>query len=129
MELQVRSIKVVSRAAALPFEVVDAARSDAEVASAAERGEVLVTVSQDSRLDNRFLDLRTPANQAIFRLQSAVCQVGSVQRGWRVCCAAALRAAVMAVWGLDSAVCRAGRAGAQPGACAVHCRAGMLLLT
>jgi aspartyl/asparaginyl-tRNA synthetase len=28
---------------------------------------------QDTRLDNRVLDLRTPANNAIFRLQSAVC--------------------------------------------------------
>lgn len=27
------------------------------------------------RLDNRFVDLRTPANQAIFRVQSEVCQV------------------------------------------------------
>jgi len=32
--------------------------------------------AQDVRLDNRFIDLRTPANQAIFRVQSAVCQVG-----------------------------------------------------
>lgn len=32
-------------------------------------------VKQDTRLDNRFLDLRTPANQAIFTLQAAVCQV------------------------------------------------------
>jgi aspartyl/asparaginyl-tRNA synthetase len=47
----------------------------AEVAAAAEKGEVLSTVSQDVRLDNRALDLRTPANQAIFKLQSAVCQV------------------------------------------------------
>jgi aspartyl-tRNA synthetase len=47
----------------------------AEVAAAAEKGEVLPTVSQDVRLDNRALDLRTPANQAIFKLQSAVCQV------------------------------------------------------
>ena len=30
---------------------------------------------QDLRLEQRFVDLRTPANQAIFRLQSAVCQV------------------------------------------------------
>ena len=30
---------------------------------------------QDVRLDNRFVDLRTPANQAIFRVQSEVCQV------------------------------------------------------
>ena len=29
----------------------------------------------DTRLDNRVIDLRTPANQAIFRLQSAVCQL------------------------------------------------------
>jgi hypothetical protein len=50
----------------------------AEVAAAAEKGEVLVTVSQDIRLDNRALDLRTPANQAIFKLQSAVCQVRGV---------------------------------------------------
>lgn len=30
-------------------------------------------MNQDTRLDNRVLDLRTPANQAIFRIQSAVC--------------------------------------------------------
>jgi hypothetical protein len=77
-------IKCISRAVgSLPFEIVDAARSDAEVAAAAERGEVLVTVSQDIRLDNRVLDLRTPANQAIFRLQSAVGQVRSSGRGDR----------------------------------------------
>ena len=34
-----------------------------------------LTCMQDLRLDQRFVDLRTPANQAIFRLQSAVCQV------------------------------------------------------
>jgi len=32
-----------------------------------------VVVSQETRLDNRVLDLRTPANQAIFTIQSAVC--------------------------------------------------------
>jgi nondiscriminating aspartyl-tRNA synthetase len=32
-----------------------------------------VVVNQDTKLDNRVLDLRTPANQAIFRIQSAVC--------------------------------------------------------
>jgi hypothetical protein len=47
----------------------------ADIAAAAEKGELLGTVSQDVRLDNRALDLRTPANQAIFKLQSAVCQV------------------------------------------------------
>jgi aspartyl/asparaginyl-tRNA synthetase len=47
----------------------------AEVAAAAARGESLATVAQDIRLDNRVVDLRTPANQAIFRVQSAVVQV------------------------------------------------------
>jgi len=36
----------------------------------------MATVGQDNRLNNRFLDLRTPANQAIFKIQSGVCQVG-----------------------------------------------------
>ncbi|KAJ9507170.1 hypothetical protein QJQ45_004832 [Haematococcus lacustris] len=75
VELQCRGIRVISRAAVLPFEVTDAARSEADVQAAAEKGEVLVTVGQDTRLNNRFLDLRTPANQAIFKLQSAVCQL------------------------------------------------------
>lgn len=75
LELQVHSVHCVSRAALLPFEIADAARSEAEVSAAAARGETLVTVSQDTRLDHRYLDLRTPANQAIFKLQSAVCQL------------------------------------------------------
>lgn len=33
------------------------------------------TVGMDTRLNNRVLDLRTPANQAIFTLQSGVCQL------------------------------------------------------
>ena len=46
-----------------------------EIKAAESRGEKMATVSQDIRLDNRFLDLRTPANQAIFKVQSGVCQV------------------------------------------------------
>jgi hypothetical protein len=49
--------------------------AQAEISAAAEKGEVLVSVSQDVRLDNRVLDLRTPASQAIFKLQHGVCQV------------------------------------------------------
>lgn len=58
------------------------------MAAAAERGELLPTVGQDIRLDNRFLDLRTPANQAIFRVQSAVGQVCTrcIARGALVIC-------------------------------------------
>jgi aspartyl/asparaginyl-tRNA synthetase len=75
VELKVRGVWAISRAAgALPFELVDASRSDAEVAAAAEKGELLAKVEQNVRLDNRALDLRTPASQAIFRVQSAVCQ-------------------------------------------------------
>lgn len=55
-----------------------------EIAAAAEKGEVLASVSQDVRLDNRALDLRTPANQAIFKLQSAVCQVRGAAAGCAV---------------------------------------------
>ena len=40
-----------------------------------QAGEQLVRVNQDTRLNNRVLDMRTPANQGIFRIQ---CQVGSV---------------------------------------------------
>ena len=76
VELQVTYIRVVSRAAALPFELVDATRSEEDVKKAAEAGTLLPTVSQALRLDHRYIDLRTPANQAIFRVQSGVCQVG-----------------------------------------------------
>lgn len=38
-------------------------------------GEQLVRVNQDTRLNNRVLDIRTPANQAIFRIQSHVSRV------------------------------------------------------
>lgn len=75
VELQVTGVRAIARAGPLPFEVVDAARSDAEIAAAAAKGEALVSVGQDVRLDNRVVDLRTPANQAIFRVQSAVSQL------------------------------------------------------
>eukprot|EP01025_Chloroclados_australasicus_P032334 TRINITY_DN3277_c0_g3_i1.p1 TRINITY_DN3277_c0_g3~~TRINITY_DN3277_c0_g3_i1.p1 ORF type:complete len:595 (-),score=55.18 TRINITY_DN3277_c0_g3_i1:165-1757(-) len=75
VEIQVTDIHVVSRSDALVFEVKDAARSEAEVKAAEEAGEQFASVSQDLRLDNRFLDLRTPANQGIFKVQSGVCQL------------------------------------------------------
>lgn len=39
-----------------------------------QAGEQLVRVNQDTRLNYRVLDMRTPANQGIFRIQ---CQVGN----------------------------------------------------
>ncbi|GAB4822582.1 hypothetical protein N2152v2_009628 [Parachlorella kessleri] len=80
VELKVTAIHVVSRAGALPFEVVDAARSAEQLRKGQEAGEQWVTVNQDTRLDNRTIDLRTPANQAIFRLQSAVTQASELWR-------------------------------------------------
>ena len=35
----------------------------------------MAVVKQDVRLDNRIIDLRVPTNQAIFKLQSGVCQL------------------------------------------------------
>ena len=71
-ELRCVSIKCVSRAGPLPFDVVDASRSEGDVARAAAEGKLLATVSQDTRLDGRVVDLRVPASQAIFSIQSAV---------------------------------------------------------
>mmetsp|Transcript_40951 Transcript_40951/g.97313 ORF Transcript_40951/g.97313 Transcript_40951/m.97313 type:complete len:550 (-) Transcript_40951:119-1768(-) len=68
VEVNMTSIHVISRAAPLPFEVTDASRPP----HLAEK-EGFVNVNQDTRLDNRYIDLRTPANQAIFQLQSATC--------------------------------------------------------
>jgi len=40
-----------------------------------QAGEQLVRVNQDTRLNFRVLDVRTPANQGIFRVQSHVANV------------------------------------------------------
>ncbi|KAB2619164.1 aspartate--tRNA ligase [Pyrus ussuriensis x Pyrus communis] len=77
VEVQVRKLYCVSKAAVLPINIEDAARSDAEIEKALQAGETLVRVNQDTRLNNRVLDLRTPANQGIFRIQS---QVGNIFR-------------------------------------------------
>ena len=71
VELSAVTVRCVSRALpSLPFDLEDAARADGEVADA--QGNPFPRVGADTRLDNRVLDLRTPANQAIFRLQAAV---------------------------------------------------------
>jgi aspartyl-tRNA synthetase len=68
VELHINEIHVVSRAQDLPFLVEDAGRNEAEAAAAG-----LPTVLQDTSLNFRWVDTRTPANQAIFRIQSGVC--------------------------------------------------------
>ncbi|KAM7380748.1 hypothetical protein PAMP_004023 [Pampus punctatissimus] len=54
----------------LPLQLDDAVRPDGD---GEEEGRA--TVNQDTKLDNRVIDLRTTTSQAIFRLQSGVCQL------------------------------------------------------
>ncbi|KAK4559204.1 hypothetical protein RGQ29_008449 [Quercus rubra] len=78
VEIQVRKIFCVNKAMpTLPINVEDAARSDVEIEKALQNGEQLVRVNQDTRLNYRVLDMRTPANQGIFHIQ---CEVGNVFR-------------------------------------------------
>ncbi|XP_040360565.1 aspartate--tRNA ligase, cytoplasmic isoform X1 [Ixodes scapularis] len=72
IELHIEQLFVVSAAEPrLPLQVEDAARPENE-----DDPEGLnIRVNQDTRLDNRILDLRTPANQAIYRLQAGVCSL------------------------------------------------------
>lgn len=78
VEIQVRKLYCVNKALpSLPINVEDAARSEVEIEKALQAGEQLVRVNQDTRLNFRVLDMRTPANQAIFRIQ---CQVGTIFR-------------------------------------------------
>ncbi|TTA69393.1 Aspartate--tRNA ligase, cytoplasmic [Bagarius yarrelli] len=71
VELHIQRLFVVSQAEPrLPLQLDDAVRPDTD---GEEEGRA--TVNQDTRLDNRVIDLRTTTSQAIFRLQSGVCQL------------------------------------------------------
>lgn len=66
IELRIVTIHVVSESArTLPFQLEDAARRDDAEG---------IKVNQDTRLGCRWMDMRTPASNAIFRLQSRVGQ-------------------------------------------------------
>ena len=68
LELHVRKLYVLSSAEPnLPIQIEDAQRPETE-----EDVEGRVTVGLDSKLNARVLDLRTRANQAIFRIQAGV---------------------------------------------------------
>jgi len=70
VELYVQQVWVVSASdPQLPLQIEDAGRKE----DAEDIG--LARVNQDTRLDNRVLDLRTPTNQAIFRLEAGVCKL------------------------------------------------------
>lgn len=76
IELHIQKMYVVNRSSnILPFQIEDASR---KVSKEDEKNEISTTgpvVGMTTRLDNRIIDLRTPANQAIFRSQSAVCKL------------------------------------------------------
>ncbi|KAI3626296.1 hypothetical protein CBS9595_001657 [Malassezia furfur] len=59
----------------VPFYVDDATRSDAEIEASQDTPRPLPPIALDTRLDNRVLDLRTPTNQAIFRLSHGICRL------------------------------------------------------
>lgn len=76
VELQVVRIHSVAKAnSILPFLVEDAARSDAEIDASQDTDRPFPRLGQELRLDNRWMDLRAPANNAILRVQSMVCQL------------------------------------------------------
>lgn len=90
VELQVQEFWGVNKSTPmLPFQIEDASRRVLDQAAEDGKaegkkdeeskdepaGEKLAVVKQDVRLNNRVIDLRVPTNQAIFRLQSGVCQL------------------------------------------------------
>ncbi|XP_028662333.1 aspartate--tRNA ligase, cytoplasmic [Erpetoichthys calabaricus] len=71
VELHIEKIFVISLAEPrLPLQLEDAVRPDG---AGDEEGRA--TVNQDTRLDNRVIDLRTTTSQAVFRLQSGICHL------------------------------------------------------
>ncbi|XP_032680726.1 aspartate--tRNA ligase, cytoplasmic [Odontomachus brunneus] len=72
VEIELKCVFVISAAKPqLPLQIEDAARSVNEM----DETTLNIRVNQDTRLDNRVLDLRTPANQAIFRVEAGVCKL------------------------------------------------------
>lgn len=73
VELSLMKIFVVSRApVVLPFSIDDASRSEIEIQESLESDRPFARVEQDVRLNNRWLDLRVPANNAIMKIKGGV---------------------------------------------------------
>ncbi|EDO16185.1 hypothetical protein Kpol_1026p33, partial [Vanderwaltozyma polyspora DSM 70294] len=71
LEIHITQIHSISETPEnLPILLEDASRSDEQAEKAG-----LPVVNLDTRLDARVIDLRTITNQAIFRIQSGVCQL------------------------------------------------------
>jgi aspartyl-tRNA synthetase len=79
IEVTIQKIYVISASVPeLPFQLEDASKTELIHAGSGlevQHGEVdtVIRVGQDLRLNNRWLDMRTNANQGIFKIQSAVC--------------------------------------------------------
>ncbi|KAJ8944815.1 hypothetical protein NQ318_013151 [Aromia moschata] len=72
VELVASQVWVVSASIPqLPLQIEDASRPE----KPEDEEGLNIRVNQDTRLDNRILDLRTPTNQAIFRLEAGVCRL------------------------------------------------------
>lgn len=70
VELAVQRVFVTSRAQLTPpFSLDDAARPEEGADSSLPR------VNLDTRLNHRFIDLRTPCSQAVFTIQAGVCKL------------------------------------------------------
>ncbi|KAJ1935531.1 aspartate--tRNA ligase dps1 [Kickxella alabastrina] len=69
-ELHITKLFIISEVKTLlPFSLADASRSETDY----EKDPTLNRVNLDTRLDNRVIDLRTITNNAIFKIQAAVC--------------------------------------------------------
>ena len=76
LELQIKKFLVVNRSAnVLPLQLEDASRKVIRDGEEEKTVDDMPMVKLSTRLDNRYIDMRTPANQAIFRVQSAVCML------------------------------------------------------
>eukprot|EP00908_Phaeocystis_cordata_P000971 Transcript_11050.p1 GENE.Transcript_11050~~Transcript_11050.p1 ORF type:complete len:602 (+),score=274.84 Transcript_11050:115-1806(+) len=74
VELAIREVRLVSASLPqLPFELEDASRSEEEVTASEATERPFARIGQELRLNNRWVDLRVPANLAIMRCQSQVC--------------------------------------------------------
>lgn len=68
-ELSVLSYKIISESNMVPIRIEDLARKITD-----DDDEEQCTVSQNTRLNNRVIDLRTTTSQSIFKIQSRICQ-------------------------------------------------------
>jgi aspartyl-tRNA synthetase len=74
VELQIIEAVLISASLPkLPFQLLDAGRSEAEIVESEKGERPFVRVGQEQRLNSRWIDLRVPAQHAIMRAQSHVC--------------------------------------------------------